>query len=142
MPTLTVYMGVPGSGKSTHAKANAIGHLLSADAIRNAGADAEAHMERIRARAFTLLKNGEDVTVDACNVHAEPRRALLRIARMTGAETRLRLVPVTYAQALAGQRGRAHPVPRTALKRYAQRWPQAMAQAKAEPWDEVEVITR
>jgi predicted kinase len=135
-------MGVPGSGKSTHAKAHAQGRLFSADAIRNQGADAESHMEAVRRAALAALRQGEDVTVDACNVHAAPRRALLRIAEATGATTRLRVLPVTLAQAMRGQRGRAHPVPRAALVKYMQQWPSAMRAVEHEAWDEVEVVER
>lgn len=141
-PLLTMYMGVPGSGKSTHAKANARGHLLSADAIRNRGADAETHMEWIRRRALALLGEGSDVTVDACNVHAAPRRALLNVAALAGARTRLVVIDTAPALARAAQRRRRHPVPQRSLDRYLAAWPAAVRQAESEPWDEIVVVTR
>lgn len=141
-PTLTVYMGVPGSGKSTHAKDNARGVVLSADAIRNQGADAEQHMSALRQRTLSLLRAGKDVTVDACNVHAEPRRALLAIAAAVKARTRLVIIEATPSQAAQAQRGRAHPVPRHALRQYLMAWRGARASVALESWDEVVVIRR
>lgn len=135
-------MGVPGSGKSTHAKANAQGVLLSADAIRNAGADAEAHMERLRRRTYALLSGGKDVTVDACNVHAAPRRALLTIAARTQARTRLVVIDSTLEQAMRGQRGRAHPVPRADVVKYMRQWGTARDETKREAWGEVVIVPR
>ena len=141
-PLLIVYMGVPGSGKSTHARANAVGTLLSADAIRNAGADKAEHMDWIRARTHALLRSGHDVTVDACNVHDTARRMLLAIARSAGASTRLVIVEATAQQVIAAQRGRAHPVQRKKLNLYMQLWPYARAHASNEGWDTVEIVDR
>jgi predicted kinase len=142
MTMLTVYMGVPGSGKSTHARAHATGVLLSADAIRNAGADKAQHMDGLRARTSALLKSGRDVTVDACNVHTTARRMLLDIAHATHADTRLVIIEATPQQVLAAQHGRCHPVHRKKLTLYLRMWQQAKAEAARERWGETVVVDR
>jgi len=144
-PTLTVYMGPPGAGKTTHARANRGGaHLLSADVMRRAphAVDPAMLFHVLLARAQAHLIGGEDVVVDACNIHPVPRRAFLKVGRACRARTRLVVLYVSLQEALDVQTVRAYPVPRDRVVSYCRRFRSALRDARHEGWDEIEVVRR
>lgn len=91
--TLTVTCGLPASGKSTWAKANARGAVvLTGDAIRD-GATAAGTMIALEVRARERLALGCNVVIDTCAVQESQRTRYLRIGR----DHRARCVIVVFA---------------------------------------------
>jgi protein phosphatase len=92
-PTLVVLIGAAGSGKSTFAARHfAPSEVLSSDAFREI-LTGDAADQRATKTAFSILHReltkrlaaGQTVVVDATNVEASARRALLARAELAGA---------------------------------------------------------
>lgn len=139
MSTLTVLMGIPGSGKSTFAATWTTGRVVSADDVRLEGAAGAATLARLHRQARRLLVAGHDVTVDACSTQAPRRVEWLALAAELDVPTRLILFPVAadVAQKRNATRPRDERVPWPAVQKYIRQWPAAVAAARAEPWGEV-----
>jgi predicted kinase len=90
--TLTVLMGLPGSGKSTYAARQRGAEVLTADAIRIANANAAHTFIVLHSRLRELLAAGKSVIVDTCALQRNARARLQRIGRQHGA----RCVLVTF----------------------------------------------
>jgi len=107
--TITVTCGLPGSGKSHWAStAAALAYVVSADAIREHGADGHAVFESMELNARRALGAGIDVIVDACALDPSTRMRWQRLARELGAQARLVLfvTPVSVCR----ERDAARPV--------------------------------
>lgn len=87
-PTLTVLVGIPGSGKSTYAKAmsasNSRAMWLSSDDIReqlfgdaNCQQDHHKVFSAMQEKAIDLLNNGFDVIYDATSINRKSRASIL-----------------------------------------------------------------
>jgi predicted kinase len=101
-PTATVTCGLPGAGKSTWAVSHAdYAYIVSADAIRERGADGHAVFEAMELNARRALAAGIDVIVDACALDPSTRMLWQRIARELGAASRLVIfaTPLSVCQA-------------------------------------------
>lgn len=142
--TLTVLMGCPGSGKTTWARERTGGALVcSTDLLRTearlrAQGATVTFLRRLEAKAERALDRGQDVTVDACNVHAHERARWLRLARQSGAETRLVVCHAPTRALLDVQRARgSEGVPEAKMVAYAQAFARALGSVKGEGWIEV-----
>ena len=143
--TLTVLAGLPGSGKSSWARAQALvtgATLVSVDDIRVAGADPAFTMDRARRRTVALLKSNADVIVDSCNIHARVRRTWLNIGRAIGARCTLMLIdtPVELCRSRNDQRPEAERVAAETYDRYLIAAQSVLADVNVEGWDEVTVV--
>ena len=87
MPTLTLLVGIPACGKSTHAKkfADASIIILSSDAIRKELLNDETNQKNnpiifaeLYKRARNHLQNGLDVIIDATNISIFDRNRVLQ----------------------------------------------------------------
>jgi protein phosphatase len=92
--TITATCGLPGSGKSTWARVAAARqvrppYVISADAIRERGADGSLVFQAMEMSARRALRAGIDVIVDACALDPKTRMQWLRIAHDVGAQSRL-----------------------------------------------------
>jgi predicted kinase len=104
-----VLAGLPGSGKSTYAAQLARTHgvrVLTADAIRLAGAAPARVFALMHAEASECLARDEDFIVDACNVFASQRRQWLSFGRVRGVRCELVIVDCAVDVALARDRAR------------------------------------
>ncbi len=148
MPTLTVLMGAPGSGKTTWARSHASGALVaSTDPLRT-----EAHLRepgavaafqrRLEGKAERSLCRGVDVLVDACNVHAHERSRWRGLARRTYARARLVVCHAPVETLLAVQEGRDRGVPRERVYAYVREFNAAQRVINAEQWVSIEHVHR
>lgn len=120
---LTVLIGAPGSGKSTHAARRAgrdWAYLIASDAIRRELYGDENHGVGHNPEVFNLLYRrvrdhlaaGAPVLVDATNSTVEERAALLAIAAETGSsriEAVVMRTPLGICLARNSSRGRVVP---------------------------------
>ena len=88
MPTITLMIGLPASGKSTYARRYLNTTIISSDALRAElyGDENDQRHNRevfqvLHARVQMALAHGEDVVVDATNLTMKSRRPLLDMAR-------------------------------------------------------------
>lgn len=137
MTTLTVLMGISGSGKSTWA-ASQPEHTVTIDAIRR-GADPTTTSEAARSHAIAKLKAGHDIIFDACHLLARRRRPWLPIAAQICADTRLVIVhPPDLATLMRRQSDRhKRATPPAVVARQLRDWPRDVARARKEPWTEI-----
>jgi predicted kinase len=132
MPTLTVLMGVPGSGKTTWARTNAPGQVLcSTDRLRTdrglTEAGVVAYLNALRSKAERSLAAGRDVIVDACNVRRNERSRWWGVARAQKARARLVVVYAPVQTALQVQRDRTHGVADVDMRVYEWHMRRALA---------------
>lgn len=140
MPTLTVTMGLPGSGKTTWAREQS-GIHVGTDAARTQR-DWTAALDTIddaARRTRDHLRAGHDVTVDPCAISQAQRQQWLAIARDAGA--RARLVVVHTPAVECERRNMARPigerVPYQRMARYQQQWAAALRAVEHEDWDDI-----
>jgi predicted kinase len=101
-PTLHIPVGIPGCGKSYHARNchAVLPDIISTDQIRidTFGSLEAAHADPANNSAVfdcyhrkirSALDHGRDTYADATNLHSSSRRTLRDIARRTGARTQL-----------------------------------------------------
>lgn len=141
---LTVYMGLPGAGKSTHARAHKGDALLvTLDAIR-VGADPDLVLRHVTATVARCLEQGQDVVYDGCNLAAHRRRSLLALARKHGARAHLVVCMVAPYEALgvqcARERSGGGHVPWGVMQRMVEAWPRELRLAKREGWDAISYV--
>lgn len=136
---LTVCMGMPASGKSVWARANANGALVvCADAMRTCGVSAQALFGKMRRDAQMALLGGEDVIVDACSLQWRDREPWLAIARRLDASTRLVVFDVSAEVCRARDLRRAQPAGRIDL--YAARMIESLHRIEREGWGSIEHV--
>lgn len=114
-PCLIVLIGAAGSGKSTFAAQHfAPGEILSSDTFRARLGHGETDQAASR-RAFGVLHlalerrlaAGRTAVVDATNVQAHARQALIRRARALGVPALAIVLDLPLAECLAGDQARA-----------------------------------
>ena len=136
--TLTVTMGVPGSGKTTWCEAQP-GWLAGTDPARVNGQlwrDLHASLLQSTRRQ---LEAGVDVVTDGCNVHTQLRRSWLEVGRDVGAWCVLAILECDDDEALRRNAGRpvGQRVPPNKMTSYLRRFPAARMQAGGEGWDAI-----
>lgn len=146
MTTLTVLMGVPGSGKTTWVGANAHGRVVcGTDRLRTdrfTGPATAAFMESLRVRARRALASGLDVVVDGCNVRRNERSRWQGLARQHGAATELVVVHASLEDVLAVQRSRSQPVPEDRVRAYHRDFTRALSMIRSEGWARIVHVQR
>ena len=122
MVTLTVTLGVPGSGKSTWAEAQPAWWACT-DLERTGDVSHDRFIEALQARALRQLRAGVDVVTDGCNVDHRTRRSWLDLGRRAGARCVLAIVECDADEALRRNAGRPHGerVPHQRMLRYLER---------------------
>ena len=129
--TLTLMVGVSGSGKSTHAAKIASplhAVIVEPDAIRKEltgnASDQSRNGEVFRIahnRAESYLLAGKSVVVDATNLDRKTRAEWIAIARRCGAEARAVVVDTPVDVAKKRNRSRDHVVPLDVIDKQARR---------------------
>ncbi len=142
---LTVLAGLPGSGKSTWATAQALttgAAVVTVDDIRVGNADPASTINRARRRAAATLSAGADLIVDSCNVHAQVRRSWLNVGRAAGARCVLLFIdtPVALCRSRNQQRPVGERVSAETYDRYLLAAQSTLAAVASEDWDEVSVV--
>lgn len=138
MVTLTVTLGVPGSGKSTWAS-TLDAWWACTDLERTTSVDHASFIEALQGRALRQLRAGVDVVTDGCNVDHRTRRSWLELGRRADARCVLAIVECDPDEALRRNAGRARHerVAHHRMLRYLERMPQARAQVAGEGWDAI-----
>lgn len=153
MATLFVYIGLPASGKSTHAKeiASSIDQrrvVVSSDAIRAElwGSEEDQRnpakvFELMFKRTVDLLKEDIDVIYDATNLVAKRRKALINQVSKAVPDTRFVAVffACTIEECKARQHQRDRKVPDEVIDRMVQQFETPWYN---EGWDKICVISR
>lgn len=146
MPTLTVLMGVPGSGKTTWVAANGGGQVVcGTDRLRTdrfAGAATVAFIESLRTRARRALSAGQDVVVDGCNTRRNERTRWRELAHRHAAAAQLVVVHASLEQVLAVQQSRAQPVPAERVRGYHRDFTRSLASIGGEGWARIVHVRR
>lgn len=139
---MTVTCGLPGSGKSTWAASvSAYALIVTADAIREQGADGHTVFAAMETNARRALGAGIDIIIDACALDPATRMGWQRIAREYGAQARLVLfaTPMSVCRA----RDAARPVKQRAKVDWAQldrKFDRLLERIAIEQWDRVTMI--
>ncbi len=138
MVTLTVTLGVPGSGKSTWA-ATLPAWWACTDLERTSSVDHRAFIASLQGRATRQLGAGVDVVTDGCNVDARTRRSWLAVGRDADARCVLAIIECDPDEALRRNAGRprGERVTPQRMARYLDRLPRARAEVGAEGWDDI-----
>jgi predicted kinase len=142
MPTLTVLMGPPGSGKTTWAAANAADQVLcSTDRMRTdrglTDAGVVAYLAALSLKAERALSIGCDVVVDACNTRRSERSRWLGVAHKHRARARLIVVHAPLQTLLDVQRDRTHAVAQPTMRGYLAQMRESLPRLRWEGWDEI-----
>lgn len=147
MATLTLMVGVSGSGKSTIAKKLALASgakIVSTDAIRGEFGDETRQdlngfvFQIARNRVQWTLSLGEDVIVDATNVDVKSRKEFVKIGKANGAKIVAAVVAVPVSTAKARNNRRFRVVPDHVIDKQARR---LVEPTKAEGFDEVMLLS-
>lgn len=121
MPTITLLVGLPASGKSTYAR-NTTTTIVSSDALRvelygdeNDQCHNREVFQVLHARVQMALAHGEDVVVDATNLTMKSRRPLLDIARRYHAAAKTIIMATPFRTVIEWNERRERHVPLEAL---------------------------
>jgi predicted kinase len=145
MPTLTITMGIPASGKTTwaqhHATTTGAQHH-STDQLRTNYRNAAQFMRRLHDNITNALHDGHDVTTDGCNINERDRTEWLNIAHHTGATSHLTIIttPTNLCIERNNQRPHNEQVPHKRMLWYARKIHTAAALTTREPWANVHHI--
>jgi predicted kinase len=136
--TLTVTMGVPGSGKTTWCEAQP-GWLAGTDPARVNGQPWRDLHASLLQSTRRQLEAGVNVVTDGCNVHTQLRRSWLEVGRDVGAWCVLAILECDDDEALRRNAGRpvGQRVPPNKMTSYLRRFPAARMQAGGEGWDAI-----
>ena len=131
-PTLTVMVGLSGSGKSTIAKTELADEntvIVSSDAIREELCgeveDQSKNDEVFRLfhdRIRRALENKHNVIADATNITMKSRRAIMATVNGLNVFKRCYIVPKPFKQCLIDNKYRDHPVPDEVLHKQRMRF--------------------
>ena len=132
VPTMTMFCGLPASGKSTYAEklakeTDAI--VLSSDAIRwelFGDETDQSHNQKVfqelHKRTKEWLCAGRDVIYDATNISSKRRRAFLNELTKIDCIKNCVIIATPYEQCLKNNRDRARQVPEWAIERMYRKW--------------------
>ena len=123
-PTLTVTSGLPGSGKSTFARAVEAdgGVRLSVEDAMDRGVERGTAVQECKERLRVALREGRDVVWDATMVTRPMRGGVLGIGESYGARTRIVSVEVPESERHARNAARREPVPDAAVVGMIRSW--------------------
>lgn len=132
MPTVTLLVGIPASGKSTYAKQSGL-PTVSRDAIRKifpGGEDKtvfDYKVEEIvtgieKAQTEILLKSGYDVIVDDMNLRPKYVKEWIKFAHENDSQVDLVKFPVDVEEAVRRNSLREDAIPEDALRTIAQKF--------------------
>lgn len=115
---LAMMIGIPGSGKSTFAKAHLQGEYLSSDDLRDELGKINIWDEMLQ-RTEAALSSGKDVIYDATSIKKKDRESALRIARKYGASKTAYVMLTPYEKCLTWncKRSENRVVPEDVIKR-------------------------
>lgn len=136
MPTLTLTLGIPGSGKSTWAQQQGL-PILTTDGLRNKHGNRTTYLQQMELEANGILSRGLDLVIDACGTQAHQRQRWLAVAHQAGATTRLAIMACPLDLAIRRNQQRAHPVSQAAMAGYLRDWRTAIDTINTEGWDEI-----
>jgi predicted kinase len=132
--TLRVLCGLPAAGKSTWCAANGgSALLLSADAVREHGAQAGAVFAGMESRARIALQHGHDVLIDACSLAPQARGRWLAMAAQCDARAELVMFCTPGSVCRARDAVRAQPA-RVAWSDFCLAADTALRAVVREPW--------
>lgn len=146
VPTMTMFCGLPASGKSTYAEklakeTDAI--ILSSDAIRwelfGDETDQDHNQkvfQELHKRAKEYLNNGKNVIYDATNISSKRRRAFLDELKKIDCIKNCIVMATPYKQCLENNRNRARQVPEWAIERMYRKW---QTPHWFEGWDNIDI---
>ena len=148
-PTLTVMVGLSGSGKSTIAKTELADEntvIVSSDAIREELCDAVEDQSKngevfqlFHDRIRRALENKHDVIADATNITMKSRRAIMATVHGLDIFKRCYIVPKPLKQCLIDNKHREHPVPDEVLHKQRMRFQVPFME---EGWDQITITNR
>lgn len=126
MSKLTIFRGVPGSGKTTEAvRRVANGDVrVSRDDIRFSlfgkyhGVNEEIVTDVENSMVESALRNGQNVVLDATNLHNKFLKTKLSLASRWGAEVEFVDFPISLEEAVSRDAGRAKQVGRKVIERF------------------------
>lgn len=139
MPTLTITLGIPASGKTSwathHATTTGAQHHTT-DQLRTNYRNAHTYMQRLHASIIAALQAGHDVVTDGCNINQRDRTEWLTIANQTGTTPHLTIITTPTLTCI--ERNRQRPdgqrVPHKRMIWYARQLHKAIALSQREPW--------
>lgn len=127
-PTLTLLIGLPGSGKSTHA-ASQSAVIHSSDALRQE-LYGDMNCQDNNADLFVILHSrikqdlldGKDVIYDACSINKKRRTAFLAELKNIPCYKKCVVFATTYETCLENNANRERKVPEDVIKRMYMHW--------------------
>lgn len=141
MPSLTLVMGIPAAGKTTHARhlAETTGaELLSTDLLRrDRSLDRGAFLRGVDIAGADILAQGRSVIVDSCASRWRERSGWLGIARGYCAGATLVIMHCPLSIAIQRNSLRAFPVPENMIKLYHRRMIIELPKIIHEGWDSI-----
>ena len=144
-PRIVLLVGLPASGKSTWARGQADGAVLSSDKIRGWLSD-DVTNQKIHRRVFATLRHllrqrlelGRPVTyVDSTSLTLKERRPYLAMGDLYDCEVEAVYFDIPLAVCLERNRGRSRVVPEDAVREMALRM---VAPSVAEGFSRIRVI--
>ena len=147
-PTLTMLVGLPGSGKSTYVKENFLEeNIFSSDAIReelfgsdnnkvNTPENNQKVFTELHKRIKERLKSGQNAVYDATNINCKRRMAFLRELKNIPCKKYCVIIATPYEQCLINNKNRERNVPNEVIKRMYMNW---STPYYFEGWDQIEI---
>lgn len=139
MPTLTITLGIPASGKTTWANTHATqtgAQHHTTDGLRTNYRNAHRYMTRLHSTITEQLRAGHNIVTDGCNINQRDRTEWLTIANETNATPHLVIITTDTTTCIErnNQRPDNERVPHKRMLWYAKQLNTAIALAAREPW--------